>query len=88
MYSLSNLTVVLGMDSTITWVDNNTTAPHDILFTSIPGGAANPNPSCGPPVLIVQGETHTLDLKVPGTYTYICQYHFSWLKGTIVVVPP
>jgi plastocyanin len=31
------------------------------------------------------GNTFTVTMTTPGTYTYICQYHSAWMKGTITV---
>jgi plastocyanin len=31
------------------------------------------------------GNTFTVTMTTPGTYTYECQYHSAWMKGTITV---
>ncbi|MDG6926223.1 MAG: cupredoxin domain-containing protein [Nitrososphaerota archaeon] len=79
-FSPATLTVAAG--TTITFVDQDTYAPHDVYFTSVPAGASVPtNPS---PVL-TNGDTFTVTLTTPGTYHYECQFHPLWMQATIVV---
>ena len=79
----STFTVVVGFNNTIMFVDNDSTAPHNVYFTSIPSGASDPN--TGAPAEMVKGQTYTVTLTTPGTYTYECQFHSIWQKGTITV---
>ncbi len=73
-----NVTLVLGVNSTVTWT-NNDVAGHTVTFTSVPVGAKVPNSE-----LLAPNDTFTVTFTVPGTYQYICSLH-SWMKGTIVV---
>ena len=76
----SNITVAAG--TTITWVDKDTSI-HDIDFTSMPAGASlatNPSPN----TTKWTGDMYSVTLTVPGTYTYVCDYH-DWMTGTITV---
>lgn len=81
-FSPSRLTVSSG--TTITWVDHDTSAPmHNIYFTSVPSGAAMPSPN--PSLNLTNGDTFSVTLTTPGNYHYECQYHSSWMHGTITV---
>ena len=72
-YSPPTITVVLGVNSTVTWV-NNDDAPHTV--TANDGSFNSGNINAG------QSWAHTF--TTPGTYTYYCSYH-PWMKGTVVV---
>ncbi len=78
-FSPSTLSVASG--TTITFTSDDT-AVHNIDFTSIPAGASIPGGT--PSGNLKQGDTYTVVLTTPGTYTYICQYH-GWMTGTITV---
>ena len=72
-YVPQTITVVLGMNNTVTWV-NNDDAAHTVTAT---GGSFNSgNLDAG------QSWTHTF--TIAGTYTYFCAYH-PWMKGTVIV---
>ena len=73
-YSPQSITVVVGVNSTVTWV-NNDNAPHTVTATD--GSFNSGNIDAG------QSWTHTF--TTPGTYDYYCAYH-PWMKGTIIVV--
>jgi plastocyanin len=76
---------VVGVNNTINFVDQDSIAPHNVYFTSIPAGATSPNPSGGPPTLL-KGETFSVTLTTPGTYDFECQFHSTWMQGVITVV--
>jgi len=77
----SSISVASG--TTITWV-NDDTSIHNIDFLTMPSGATiSPNPS--PNTNTWSGNTFSVTLTVPGTYTYECQYHATWMTGTITV---
>jgi cytochrome c oxidase subunit 2 len=78
-FSPSALTVSSG--TTITFV-NQDTATHNVDFTSMPAGASIPGGT--PSGNLKQGDTYTVTLTTPGTYTYVCDYH-NWMQGTITV---
>ena len=74
--------VTVAPGTTIIWM-NQDTSTHNIHFTTMPGGATiSPNPSPNTPQW--SNNEYSVTLTVPGTYTYICDYH-GWMKGTIVV---
>jgi cytochrome c oxidase subunit 2 len=72
-------TVTSGTTITFTSQDN---AVHNIDFVSIPPGATIPGGT--PSSNLKQGQSYSVTLTTPGTYTYICDYH-SWMKATITV---
>jgi plastocyanin len=80
-FSPATITVVVGVNNTIVWT-NDDTAVHNVDFQTGPSGATLPSTS----VNVRNGQsTPAITLTVPGTYTYVCDYH-AWMKGTIVVV--
>ena len=72
-YSPQTLTVVIGINSTVTWI-NSDDVPHTV--TANDGSFDSGNLDAG------QSWSHAF--TVPGTYAYYCAYH-PWMKGTIVV---
>jgi plastocyanin len=73
-YSPSTITVVIGVNNTVQWV-NNDTAPHTVTATDHSFDSGNLNPS----------DTWSYTFTKPGSYTYVCTYH-PWMKGTVVVL--
>jgi len=72
-YSPPTLTVVIGVNNTVTWI-NNDNAPHTVTANdgSFDSGGLNP------------GQSWTYTFTTPGTYAYHCSYH-PWMTGTIIV---
>jgi plastocyanin len=83
-FSPAKFTVVIGVNNTITWEDQDSGAPHNVYFTSVPTGATNPNPANVP--TLVKGSNYSVTLTVPGTYDFECQFHTAWMQGVITVV--
>ncbi|MDA4134261.1 MAG: plastocyanin/azurin family copper-binding protein [Thaumarchaeota archaeon] len=77
-FSPATLNVAPG--TTITFVDQDSSAVHNVDFTSGPSGAALPPTSPS----LMNGQTFVVTLTTPGTYTYHCDYH-TWMLGTITV---
>ena len=75
-YSPDKATVVIGVNNTVEWTNNDTVA-H--TATSAPG---NGSVSSGN---IAVGATYTYTFTTPGTYDIVCLYH-SWMTGTVVVL--
>ena len=71
-YSPSTVTVVIGVNNTVTWT-NNDNAPHTVTDKGV-FDSGNLNPG--------QSWSHTF--STPGTYTYTCTYH-PWMTGTVIV---
>ena len=72
-YSPPTITVVIGVNNTVTWV-NNDIAPHTVTADDGSFNSGNLDP----------GATWTHVFTTPGTYTYHCIYH-QWMTGTIIV---
>ncbi len=72
-YSPPTITVVIGVNNTVTWV-NNDDAPHTVTATDGTFNSGN----------LDSGQTWTYTFTTPGTYAYSCTYH-PWMKGTVVV---
>ena len=81
-FNPASFTVVVGTNNTITFSDQDSTAPHNVYFTSMPSGA---NPNANAPAEMVKGNSFTVTLTVPGTYDYECQFHSTWMMGVITV---
>ncbi|MDA4134942.1 MAG: plastocyanin/azurin family copper-binding protein [Thaumarchaeota archaeon] len=77
--NFSPVTLTVAPGTTITFVDQDS-AVHDIDFMTGPAGATLPSTSPN----LKQGDTFSVTLTVPGTYTYICDYH-AWMKASITV---
>jgi plastocyanin len=78
-FSPANATVVIGVNNTIVWT-NQDTASHTVVSKSVPPGA-QPFQSG----VLAKGDTFNVTLTVPGVYAYFCSIHPLWMKATIVV---
>jgi plastocyanin len=87
-FSPSQITVMVGVNNTVTFTDQDSLAPHNVWFTSIPSGATNPNTAAGQSsgYTMLKGLSVTYTLTTPGTYDFECQFHSSWMQGVITVV--
>jgi plastocyanin len=72
-YSPSPVTVVMGVNNTVSWV-NNDSAPHTVTANDGSFDSGNLAPT----------GTFTFTFTTPGTYLYHCIYH-PWMIGTIIV---
>lgn len=77
-FSPDNITVVLGVNSTVTWTNNDSNL-HTITSTSVPSGAASFDSGT-----INSGQTFTYTFTVPGVYVYHCLIH-PWMTGKVIV---
>jgi plastocyanin len=73
-YSPANVTVVVGVNSTVTWVS------HSLAYDTVTG--LNGTFSSGS---IAPGQTFTHTFTRPGIYPYRCVYH-PWMVGTVTVL--
>ena len=74
-YSPQHITVVLGVNSTVTW------ASRSVAYDTVTdrGGSFSSGP-------IAPGGSFTLRFTAPGVYEYYCEYH-PWMTGTVTVLP-
>jgi len=72
-YSPQNIKVIIGVNSTVTWVS------HSISYDTVTdrSGAFGSSP-------IAPGQTFVHTFSAPGVYAYYCQYH-PWMTGTVTV---
>jgi len=73
-----NITVTIGVNNTIEWV-NKDTQPHTATAIVAPPGTPLFNSG-----LILPGKTFSVTLTTPGAYRYTCAWH-NWLAGQIIV---
>jgi len=74
----ANIKVVIGLNNTVSWI-NDDTAPHTVTSKTVPSGAASFDSGN-----MNAGAVYTHTFTQTGTYTYYCQYH-SWMQGTVIV---
>ena len=72
-YSPDKITVVIGVNNTVTWT-NNDASPHTV--TANDGSFFSGN--------MATGGTFSYTFTSPGTYAYHCTYH-PWMTGVVVV---
>jgi predicted lipoprotein with Yx(FWY)xxD motif len=77
-YSPATVTLVRGVNASVTWT-NNDSASHTVTSMTVPAGA-QPFASGN----LNTGASYTLTFTIPGTYTYHCEYH-TWMTATSVV---
>jgi len=76
-YAPDVITVVVGVNNTVTWT-NNDSVPHTVTSASGPSSGSFDSGT------INSGKAWTHTFTITGTYDYICRFH-GWMKGTIVV---
>jgi plastocyanin len=84
-YVPENVTVVIGVNNTVTWTNNDTAgnAPgtdHTVVSTSVPPAAVSFNSG-----IMAPGGVFTQTFTVPGTYEYHCSIH-AWMTGSVIVL--
>jgi plastocyanin len=82
-YSPDKITLVIGVNATVTWINNDSAnggVHHTVTSTSVPTGAAAISSGDMAP-----GAKYTYTFTVPGTYQYDCVYH-PWMTGTVTVI--
>jgi plastocyanin len=81
-YAPDTVTVVMGVNNTVVWTNDDTAGVgthHTVTSTSVPAGASSFNSGD-----VAPGATFTYTFTAPGTYQYDCVYH-SWMLGTVIV---
>jgi plastocyanin len=74
----SCIVVIIGVNNTVTWT-NNDTAAHTVTSASVPSGASGFNSGN-----MNAGAVFTYTFTTPGSYNYTCVYH-AWMRATVVV---
>jgi FtsP/CotA-like multicopper oxidase with cupredoxin domain len=75
-YSPDTVTVVIGVNNTVEWTNNENVTIHTV--TSVSGNGSLNSGDIKP------GGNYQYTFTTPGTYDYFCTYH-SWMKGVVVV---
>jgi plastocyanin len=75
-----NFTVVVGVNNTIEWT-NQDIVEHSVTSFVVPAGAQSFDSD-----LIQPKQSFSTTLTVPGVYKYTCMWH-PWLAGEIIVKP-
>lgn len=86
-YTPQNITVVIGVNNTVTWT-NMDSAFHTV--TAATGDPATFDSGClngiGAPCTGSSiGSAFTYTFTIPGTYIYHCDYH-PWMRGVVIVL--
>jgi plastocyanin len=74
----SRVVVVVGVNNTVVWT-NNDTAAHTVTSTAVPSGASTFNSGN-----MAAGAIYNYTFTTPGSYNYTCTYH-AWMRATVVV---
>ncbi|MDA4123838.1 MAG: cupredoxin domain-containing protein [Thaumarchaeota archaeon] len=80
-FSSDNITVIVGVNNTVIWTNQDTVA-HTVVSTQVPQGA-----STFASVVLAKGDTFSQSFTTPGVYSYECSIHPLTMKGTVVVKP-
>jgi plastocyanin len=75
-YAPDTVTVVIGVNNTVQWTNNDNETIHTV--TSVSGNGSLNSGNINP------GGTYSYTFTTPGTYNYMCTYH-SWMKGVVLV---
>jgi plastocyanin len=76
-YRPDNVTLVIGVNNTVTWT-NGDSAAHTVTSSTSPQCGSFDSGNMG------GGASYTHTFTIAGTYNYYCKYH-NWMRGTIVV---
>jgi plastocyanin len=86
-YAPDAITVVIGVNNTVNFVNMDQGASHTVTCmtastcpATFDSGNMVKSPSSGTP-----GGVFTYTFTVPGTYKYLCTYH-SWMTGSVTVL--
>lgn len=79
-FSPAKVTVVIGVNNTVVWTNDDSVA-HTVKSEIIPAGATPFSSD-----ILNTGQTFSVTLTVPGTYTYECTIHPAWMQASIIVV--
>ena len=72
-FSPANVTVVIGVNNTVTWVS------HSLSYDTVTGNGTFSSGSIAP------GQEYSFKFTAPGSYPYHCVYH-PWMVGTVRVL--
>jgi plastocyanin len=76
----SQLKLVIGVNNTVTWINQDNLSQHTVVTNVVPQGANQVD------LILGTNETYTVKFTVPGTYDYYCMWHPAWMHGSITVL--
>ena len=82
-FSPTVVKVVIGVNNTVTWTDNDNSQDAN-GYTPVHTVSAD-NGTWGTAASLNPGDTFTYTFTSPGTYPYHCNIH-SWMHGTVIVL--
>lgn len=77
-FTPDNITVVMGVNNTVTWT-NNDVSIHTVTSSTVPPGASPFDSG-----FLDTGATFTYTFTTPGVYEYHCTIH-PWMTGSVTV---
>jgi plastocyanin len=80
-YVPANVKVMVGVNNTITWINQDNLSQHTVVTNIVPAGGTQVD------LILGTNQTFTVTFKVPGLYHYYCMWHPGWMRGTIDVIP-
>jgi plastocyanin len=77
----NTITVVIGVNNTVHWINNETVTQDAHTVTSDTSGLFDSG-------RMLFGATFDCTFTTPGTYQYHCVYHLPSMVGTVIVRSP
>ncbi len=74
-FNPASITVVIGVNNTVTWTNQQTGVPHTVTSDDGTWGSAT----------LTTGQSFTHTFTAPGTFGYHCSIH-TYMKGTVIVL--
>ena len=72
-FAPTSIVVVIGVNNTVSWVNNDMLHNHTVTSTAVPTGAITFNS-----LNMVRNAVFTVTFTTPGVYEYVCSYH-PWM---------
>lgn len=76
----SNVKVVIGVNNSVTWINQDNLSQHTVVTDVVPAGGTQVD------LILGTNQTYTVKFTSPGLYHYYCMWHPGWMKGTITVL--
>ncbi len=80
-FSGRNITVIVGVNNTVVWTNQDTVA-HTVVSTLVPQGVGT-----FASTILQKGDTFSQTFTTAGVYSYECSIHPLTMKGTVTVKP-
>jgi plastocyanin len=84
-FNPSNATVLLGVNSTVEWT-NQDTVSHTVVVCPVGvGPVCSPSTAIKSSPILSKGDTFKVTFNATGVYHYFCSIHPATMRGTVVV---